>query len=549
MISVRGVTRTGYAVVALIWLAALPLLLTARLADAKDWFPFDMAVADFWAAHENGSRIPAGGSVQVGTPLILHCNWTVRPTEGTDVLKELVGYPNLVTVDGHSQGIFPIKIPPGGYGGQGKHYTEGGVNIGGVQIGGKSVNVNPGIQELKGEFTTGWTVQGGGPHKLSCILDSAGQVASLEKNRSNNRRDVSITAIAIPPLTAEEIPVPEIVAPLKAPGGEVIQLSLDANSVALAGRIPSVKFKGWYFWDWAKSLTVFEERWHLQLLKRQPSGMFKPVETFSGVVTKQEYQRMINPGFFDIDKDGGGIWRLKTWLTQEKTPQGVVTGKASTVDFEVKLLSKKHLAATPGAIIVPKHKDPSLNIGGGFTPSTAKPATGIIAAAIKPNLSVASAMVKIEPNCQAPLPAMTVAVTIKNNGGALTTGKGHVFVKEIGGANLSSGGIPLPAIGAGQTQSVDIPAITLQPYSSLVGAHQVHVKFNPQSDGGQLSFNQPAAPYIFSATFPPGHCKPSQRQAPVPSGSHLGSPSTQAPAVQANPGSSGEPKPAQPQRR
>ncbi|OGI40164.1 MAG: hypothetical protein A2140_06915 [Candidatus Muproteobacteria bacterium RBG_16_62_13] len=162
-------------------------------AEAKEWFPFDMAVADFWAPHENGSRIPAGGSVPEGTVLILHCNWTVRPTEGTIVKKELVEYPNLVTVDGHSRGIFPIKIPPGSYGTKG--HTGSTSFLG---LGGSSEHVNPGIQELKGEFTTSWTAQGGGPHKLSCILDSAGNVASLEKDRSNNRRDVSITVVAAP---------------------------------------------------------------------------------------------------------------------------------------------------------------------------------------------------------------------------------------------------------------------------------------------------------------------------------------------------------------
>lgn len=177
-------------------------------AEAKEWFPFDMAVADFWAAHENGSRIPAGGSVPEGTPIILHCNWTVRPTEGTIVKKELVEYPNLVTVDGHSRGIFPIKIPPGDYGTKAKDYTEGGVNTPLGNVGGKSVHVNPGIQELKGEFTTGWTAQGGGPHKLSCILDSAGNVASLEKDRSNNRRDVSITVVAAPAQPTKKLKSP-----------------------------------------------------------------------------------------------------------------------------------------------------------------------------------------------------------------------------------------------------------------------------------------------------------------------------------------------------
>jgi hypothetical protein len=148
------------------------------------------------------------------------------------------------------------------------------------------------------------------------------------------------------------------------------------------------------------------------------------------------------------------------------------------------------------------------------SPKVGMPGSPIIAATIKPNLSVTDVQVKIEPNCQAPQPAMTAIVTIKNTGGALPANKGTIFVKEQGGTNLGSAGIQIPAIGAGQTQTVNIPAITSQPYSSLAGAHQVQVILNPQSEGGQLSFNKPADPYVFSATFPSGYCKPTQRQQP-----------------------------------
>jgi hypothetical protein len=140
------------------------------------------------------------------------------------------------------------------------------------------------------------------------------------------------------------------------------------------------------------------------------------------------------------------------------------------------------------------------------SPPPAKSKWPDIAITVKPNLSVAGVQVKVEPNCQAPQPAMTAIVTIKNTGGALSGGKGSVFVKEIGGANLGSAGIPLPAIGAGQTQTVNIPATTPQKYSSLAGTHQVQVILNPQSANGQSSFNKPADPYVFSATFPSGYC-------------------------------------------
>ena len=173
-------------------------------------------------------------------------------------------------------------------------------------------------------------------------------------------------------------------------------------------------------------------------------------------------------------------------------------------------LSKKHAASSPPPPppppkVVKKESSPTV---------VGKPSAGIIAAVAKPNLSITGVQVKIEPNCQAPQPAMTAIVTIKNSGGALPANKGTVFVKEQGGTNLGSAGIQLPAIGAGQTQTVNISAITSQPYSSLEGSHKVQVILNPQSEGGQDSFNKPADPYMFSATFPSGHCKSTQRQQP-----------------------------------
>lgn len=232
-------------------------------------------------------------------------------------------------------------------------------------------------------------------------------------------------------------------------------------------------------------------------------------------------------------------------LTPQLPPGKVKIGCKITPEGSSTILKEKFTVVT----VIPKPVKP-LTTKAPATAVVAKPSEAVLAAAAKPNLSVTGAQAKIEANCQSPQPAMTVAVTIKNDGGALPAGKGIVFVKEFGGANLGSGGIQIPALGAGQTQTVNIPAITLQPYSSLAGAHQVQVILNPQqSEGGQLSFNKPAAPYVFSATFPPGHCKPTQRQAPGTNGSQPGSPSTQVPAVQGQPGPPNAPQPAQPQRR
>jgi hypothetical protein len=171
-------------------------------------------------------------------------------------------------------------------------------------------------------------------------------------------------------------------------------------------------------------------------------------------------------------------------------------------------ISKEHASDSspppPPPKVVKKEEPPPTVVG--------KPSAGAIAAIAKPNLSVTGVQVKIEPNCQAPQPAMTAIVAIKNSGSALPANKGTIFIKEQGGTNLGSAGIPLPAIGAGQTQTVSIPAITSQPYSSLEGSHKVQVILNPQSEAGQLSFNKPADPYVFQATFPSGHCKSAQDQ-------------------------------------
>jgi hypothetical protein len=185
-------------------------------------------------------------------------------------------------------------------------------------------------------------------------------------------------------------------------------------------------------------------------------------------------------------------------------PDNYITDYRSIIVNPKKLTLKNTspVAAQPGGPIIsakPKADSPPT--------VSAKPSAGAIAAVAKPNLSITGVQVKIEPNCQAPQPAMTAIVTIKNTGGALPANKGTVFVKEQGGTNLGSTGIQIPAIGAGQTQVVNIPAATTQPYSSLAGTHQIQAILNPQSKGGQLSFNKPADPYMFLATFPSGHCK------------------------------------------
>jgi hypothetical protein len=206
------------------------------------------------------------------------------------------------------------------------------------------------------------------------------------------------------------------------------------------------------------------------------------------------------------DAKRGKEWNFPGMVQKRRLP---ITKPAVTL-AKAEELSKKHTSSTPPPpppAKVMKTEEPPPTV-------MAKLPPGTVATLAKPNLSVTGARVKIEPNCQSPQPAMTAMVTIKNSGGPLPVNKGTVFVKELGGTNLSSAGIQLPAIGAGQTQTVPVPVITSQPYSSLPGSHQMQVTLNPLSEAGQLSFSKPADPYKFQAIFPSGHCKSTTRQQP-----------------------------------
>lgn len=188
-------------------------------------------------------------------------------------------------------------------------------------------------------------------------------------------------------------------------------------------------------------------------------------------------------------------------------------------------LSKKHASSTAPPPPPPQPKKEPLKIGDALgAPGGMKAAPGAAAALAKPNLSVVSHQAIVEPNCQSPKPAMTVKVTIRNSGGPLPANKGTVFAKEFGGANLSSAGIVLPALNPGQQQTVDIPVMSLQPYSTLAGPHQLQVILNPQTEGGQATFVHPAAPYAASAAFPSNHCRSASVQPPGTGGNAAGAP-------------------------
>lgn len=139
-----------------------------------------------------------------------------------------------------------------------------------------------------------------------------------------------------------------------------------------------------------------------------------------------------------------------------------------------------------------------------------------------PNLTVVGATVNITSNCYGPAPALIAAVTIRNSGQALAANMGKVFLKkQSSGAGLE-GAANLPAFGAGQEQTVNVPATSLQPFSQFaagnlrrLAGHQMRVILRPEMimdprvvpNGRRPSFITPASPFTFQAVFPSGHCQ------------------------------------------
>jgi hypothetical protein len=127
----------------------------------------------------------------------------------------------------------------------------------------------------------------------------------------------------------------------------------------------------------------------------------------------------------------------------------------------------------------------------------------------RPSVTVSRANATVEGNCRAPAPAVVVSVTLRNSGGPLAASQGTVYVKELGGAGLTSGGVHLPAIGASRTTpALRIPLITTRPYSSLAGRHELEVMLEPSTTNGKASFDKPLGRgYTLYVDVPAGHCQ------------------------------------------
>jgi hypothetical protein len=136
-------------------------------------------------------------------------------------------------------------------------------------------------------------------------------------------------------------------------------------------------------------------------------------------------------------------------------------------------------------------------------------------------LEIVAATAQVLANCAGPKPAATVRVELRNSGLPLAANKGTIYAKEIGGATgLGSAGLHLPAVGPGETRSVDIPVITHQSYTALGGSHQLGIYLNPLVANGQPSFRKPDKPHTVTLVVPADHCRP-QIKAPVTGGQIL----------------------------
>lgn len=184
-------------------------------------------------------------------------------------------------------------------------------------------------------------------------------------------------------------------------------------------------------------------------------------------------------------------------------------GKAVVLECLIDPEKKIHYSAKQANVNVPGKPAPTAILSN----QPPQAVTAIPALVLpRPKLAVSAAQAHVQQNCQSPQPALIVHVKITNTGGPLAAGKGHVYVKETGGTNLSSGGVAIPAIPANDYRGVAIPVITLGPYSALAGNHQLAVHMNTVTSEGKESFEKPATPYLLTASFPAGHCGAATKQ-------------------------------------
>ncbi|MBI3392390.1 MAG: hypothetical protein HY039_04310 [Nitrospirae bacterium] len=315
-----------------------------------------------------------------------------------------------------------------------------------------------------------------------------------------------------------QIPTPTFTAPAKyqkftLTPSLTVNLKADIPNVQTGYSVPGP----WDFVVYAKA-SPFTEKWHLKVGKLDPNGdqmvgvtSAVGVQEFEGEIADYSFSISLNADWFK--KRGPGKYGAIAYLSQT-TSKGTSTGLADGVGFTIAEPPVKMSDQKPGNVV-------------------AKPSPGAIAAladAAKPNIAVGPAKVEITKNCKGPAPALIAAVTLKNTGGsALAAGQAQIRLRSIGYPYKLEGAADVPGIGVGETTTLSVPATSLQPFSSLVGSHQMELPLKPMFKvegggptlGGGWDFGgfKEGPLYTFTVVFPAGHCGGKALVPPKPSSS------------------------------
>ncbi len=153
----------------------------------------------------------------------------------------------------------------------------------------------------------------------------------------------------------------------------------------------------------------------------------------------------------------------------------------------------------------------------------------------KTRLTVVSVQPTVDAACASLSAVLKAKIGIASSGiFAIPASAGHLQVAEVLGANLKSHEITLPAFGANETKTIEVPVeVPKLSVPALPGSHKLNVSLKPL--GGQ--FTTPDSAFTFTVVFPAGQChaKLQEREAPAHAAGPRGGTGTQVPAVQQRP--------------
>jgi hypothetical protein len=206
------------------------------------------------------------------------------------------------------------------------------------------------------------------------------------------------------------------------------------------------------------------------------------------------------------------------------------TGQFSVADAVV--LSAKNKKAGGAPAPAPKKPPLTREWVNAPKPTTAKAVPG---ATPKTRLTVVSVQPTVDPACGSLSAVVTAKIGIASSGlFALPAGAGHLQVAEVWGANLKSHEIALPAFGASETKTIEVPVeVPKVSVPALPGSHNLNVSLKPLG----AKFATPDSAFTFTVVFPAGQChaKLQEREAPAHAAGSRGGTGTQVPAVQQRP--------------